>query len=210
MCLQSACIKGCIVTLVAIVALFFTVYFQTFPKIACQRGCIVTLVAYVRLFPTVYHQMSSQTTCLRRCKVTLVAFVCFFSIVYFQMSPQITCWRGCKVTLVAFFWLFSTVRFQMCPQIACPRECIVALAAFVLTFLRCVFSNESSNGLPQIFQTSPQIIYLRKGIFTLVAMTFLSTVEYYVYLQIACMKRSIVTLTAIVMLFFCCVFANQR
>ena len=77
-------------------------------------------------------------------------------------------------------------------------------------FFCCMFSNESSNGLPQIFQTSPQIIYLRKGTFTLVAMTFLSTVEYYVYLQIACMKRSIVTLTAIVMLFFCCVFANQR
>ena len=98
----------------------------------------------------------------------------------------------------------------MCPQIACPRECIVALAAFVLTFLRCVFSNESSNGLPQIFQTSPQIIYLRKGIFTLVAMTIFSTVEYYVYLQIACMKRSMVTLAAIVMLFFCCVFAKRR
>ena len=128
----------------------------------------------------------------------------------FSNKPPTTCWRGCKVTLVIFFWLFSIVRFPMCPQIACPRECIVALAAFVLTFLRCVFSNESSNGLPQIFQTSPQIIYLRKGIFALVAMTLLSTVEYYVYLQIACMKRSIVTLTTIVMLFFCFVFANQR
>ena len=125
----------------------------------------------------------------------------------------------------------------MCPQIACPRECIVALAAFVLTFLCCMFSNESSNGLPQIFQTSPQIINLRRGkvtlvafillfptvcfqvslqctcvrrsLVTLVAMPFLSTV----YLQIACMKRSIVTLAAIgyiAMLFFCCVFAKQR
>ena len=80
------------------------------------------------------------------------------------------CLRICKVTLVAFVWLFSTVRFQMCPQISCMRRGIVALVAFVwffsavplkllhkrmqihigfifLTFLHCVISNASSNGL---------------------------------------------------------------
>ena len=124
------------------------------------------LVTFVWLFSTVRFQMCPQIACPRKCIIALAAFVCLFSIVYFQMSPQITCWRGCKVTLVAFFWLFSTLGFQMCPQIACPRECIVALAAFVLTFLRCVFSNESSNDLPRIIQTSPQVKRLRKGILT--------------------------------------------
>ena len=61
------------------------------------------------------------------------------------MSHQLTCCRGCIITLVAFFWLFSTVCFQMCPQMACLRRCIVALVAF----LHHVFSNESSNHLPE-------------------------------------------------------------
>ena len=90
----------------------------------------------------------------------------------------------------------------MFPQIACPRECIVALAAFVLTFLRSASSNESLNVLPQIFQTSPQILYLRKGIFTLVAFVLLfSTVCFQMFPQIVCSKGVIITLVAFVWLF---------
>ena len=104
------------------------------PQMACLRRCIVTLVAFVWLFSTVRFQMSPQISCLRRCIVALVAFVWLFSSVRFQMSPQITCLRRRIVTLVSFVWLFSTVRFQMCPQIACVHIHIIAMVAFVWFF----------------------------------------------------------------------------
>ena len=53
MCLQSACIRGCIVTLVAFVRLFFSVRFQMCSQITCMRRGIVTLVAFVWHFSTV-------------------------------------------------------------------------------------------------------------------------------------------------------------
>ena len=48
------------------------------PQIAFIRGCIVTLVAFVWLFSTVYFQMFPQIACPRRGIVSLVAFVWFF------------------------------------------------------------------------------------------------------------------------------------
>ena len=45
-----ACLRWCVVTLVAFVWLFSSVCFQVSPQIICQRGCIVTLFAFVWLF----------------------------------------------------------------------------------------------------------------------------------------------------------------
>ena len=91
--------------------LFSTVFFQMSSQTACTRGCKVTLIAFVWLFSTVRFQMLSQIACIRGCKITLVAFVWLFFTVRFQMCPQIPCLNRCIVTLVAFVWLFSTVRF---------------------------------------------------------------------------------------------------
>ena len=55
---------------------------------------IISLVAFVRFFPTVYFQMFSQIACLRGCIITLVAFVQPFSSVCFQMCPQNVYTRG--------------------------------------------------------------------------------------------------------------------
>ena len=141
MCLQRACIRGCIITMVAFVWLFTTVSLQMCPQMACMRRCIITQVTFVWLFSTVGFQMCPQTVCPRGCIITLVAFVWLFSTVCFQMSPQIACLNGCKVTLVAFVWLFTTVYFQMCPQMTCIRGCIYDyshIGCICLTFLHCV------------------------------------------------------------------------
>ena len=71
------------------------------------------------------------------------------STVHFQMLTQRAWIRAGKVTLVAFFWLFSTVRFQMSPQMGCLGGYIITMLAFVLTFHHCVFSNGSSDCLPE-------------------------------------------------------------
>ena len=42
-----------------------------FPQIACIRRCIIALVAYVRLFSTVCFQMCDQSTFVRRCIMSL-------------------------------------------------------------------------------------------------------------------------------------------
>ena len=78
-------------------------------QMACMRRCIVTLVAFVCLFSTVRCQMCPQIVCPRRCIVILVAFVWLYSNVWFQMCPQIVCPRWCKVTLVAFVWLYDII-----------------------------------------------------------------------------------------------------
>ena len=83
---------------------------------ACIRGCKITLVAFVWLFSTVRFQMSPQIACLRRGIVTLLAFLWLFSTVRFQMGPQIASLRRCIITQVAFVWLLSTVYLQMFPQ----------------------------------------------------------------------------------------------
>ena len=131
---QMACLRGCIITLVALVCFFSTVSF----KLLTQRAWIiagkVTLVAFVWLISTVRFQMCPQIACICWCKVTLVAHVWLFSTVCLQMCLQMACLRGCIVTLAAFVWPFSTVRFQMCPQVAFLRWGIVALVAFVWLF----------------------------------------------------------------------------
>ena len=47
MCPQCACIMGCIVTQVAFVRFFSSVYSQMYPQMACVRGGMFTLVAFV-------------------------------------------------------------------------------------------------------------------------------------------------------------------
>ena len=129
-------------------ALFSTVHFQMCLQSTCIRGCIITLVAFVGLFATVHFQMCLQMACLIRCIITLVAFVCLYSTMLLQMCPQIAWMDGCKVTLVAFVLPFSTVCLQMSPQNVCARGCKVTLVAFVWIFLHCAFSNVPSNCLP--------------------------------------------------------------
>ena len=71
--------------------------------------------------------------------VTLFAFI----YVQFQMSPPIACNRRCIVTLVAFMWFFA---------ILCVFKCILKetqAKSHQLHQLDCVFSNVSSNGLPE-------------------------------------------------------------
>ena len=77
------------------------------PQIACLRGCIITMVAFVWLYSTMNFQVSPQIACLRGCVITLVAFVWLFTKMCFQMSLQTSNIRWCKVTLIAFFWLLS-------------------------------------------------------------------------------------------------------
>ena len=76
-----------------------------YPQITCMRGCKITLVAFVWLFFIVRFQMCPQNVCPRRCIVTLIAFVQLFTTVRFQMCPQIAFLRRGIVTLVTFVWL---------------------------------------------------------------------------------------------------------
>ena len=131
---QLACLRGCVVTLVAFVFLFSTVRFQMHPQIACPGRCKVTLVAFFRLFPTVYFQMRPQITCRRRCKIALVASVRLFSIMQFQMCLQRCCpgWR--KFTLAALVCPFSTMHFHMLLNITKARWVVAALATLLVGF----------------------------------------------------------------------------
>ena len=105
MCLQTACQRGCIVTLVTLVWLFSTVYFQMCLQGACIEGCIVTLVAFVWLFSTVCLQMHSQIAWIGWCIVTQFAFISNFSTVWFHVCLQMVCMICCKTTVAAFVWL---------------------------------------------------------------------------------------------------------
>ena len=114
------------------------------PQIAFLWGCIITLVAFVWLFSTVYFEMSPQSTWIRVCIFALHAFVWFFSTVCFQMCPQAVCPRWCKVALVTFVRLFPIVCFQMSPQMVCPRRCKVTLVAFVWFHIWSPHNNDTS------------------------------------------------------------------
>ena len=127
---------SCKITLVAFVSLFTTMYFQMSPQIACLRGCIVALVAFF-YFPhwvlkcllelhsrigciclTFLHCVFSNVSSNRLHKRIHSRIGCIFFIfptAGFQMTPQCTRLRACIVTLVAFVCLFSTVYFQMFP-----------------------------------------------------------------------------------------------
>ena len=54
MCLQKTSPRGCMVTLIAFVWLFFTLCFWRSPYIAWVRGCIVTMVTLIWFFSAVY------------------------------------------------------------------------------------------------------------------------------------------------------------
>ena len=69
MCLQRACIRGCKVTLVALVWLFSTVRFQMCPQMLCIGRCIVTLVAFIYNKPNFIHQ-SRQISTMIDCQKT--------------------------------------------------------------------------------------------------------------------------------------------
>ena len=94
--------------------------------------CIVTLVAFVWLFLTVYFQMAPQITWLKRCIVTLVAFFLLlfprlfsfvFSICLFEkMHRHSNC--SCKIVMLAEFFLhLFPFLLQMNPQI-CLLYCV--------------------------------------------------------------------------------------
>ena len=78
--------------------------FQMCLQSNCLWGCIITQVAFLRLFSTMYFQMCLQNTCIGRCIFTLAAFVLLFFIVCFQMSPQIASLRWHIVALLALVW----------------------------------------------------------------------------------------------------------
>ena len=65
--------------------LFPTVRFQMSPQSACTKGCIVTLVAFMWCFSTVCFQMCPQIFCVWSFRVTLVTLVWLLSNVHFQM-----------------------------------------------------------------------------------------------------------------------------
>ena len=89
--------------------------FQVFPQTACIKRCIVTTVALIWLYSTVHFQMLFQTACVYRGKVTMVAHIWLHSTVYFQVLFQTACvYRGI-VTMVTFIWFYFLVRFQMEP-----------------------------------------------------------------------------------------------
>ena len=92
-----------------VVWLFSIMDFQMSLQSACMRRCIIALVAFVWLFSTVHFQMCPQIACIRGCKITQVAFVWLFSTMDFQMCLQRACIRGCIITMVEFVWLFTTV-----------------------------------------------------------------------------------------------------
>ena len=130
MCPQIACIRGCIITLVAFVCLFSTVSFQMYPQFTCLSRCIITQAAFVWLFSTMYFQMCLQNTCIGRCIFTLAAFVLLFFIVCFQMSPQIASLRWHIVALIALVW-----------------HCVLVISWFIL---RPIFIEIVSSGLKML------------------------------------------------------------
>ena len=120
--------------------------FQMYSQIACLRGCIVTLVAFVWLFSTMCLNFLCCvfSNCLPERIYNHIGCACFtFSTMCFQMCRQIACMRGCKTTLVALFYFSSTVSLQM----ACPGGCIITMVAFAWLFSHCVFLNVPSNCL---------------------------------------------------------------
>ena len=85
---------------------FSTVCFQMSPQIACLRGCIITLVALVWLFSSVHFQMSPQNVCPRACIITLVAlFFTFLSCLCLSLEPQHRPCLNCKVPNPTY-WTF--------------------------------------------------------------------------------------------------------
>ena len=79
------------------------------PQIACLRWCIITLVAFVSLFSSVRFQMSPHMAFLRWFIVALATFVWLFSTVAFKMSPEMAFRRSSIVIWLHFFHFFKCV-----------------------------------------------------------------------------------------------------
>ena len=129
---------------------FSPLCFQMSVQIACLTRCKDTLFTLIWFFSTVCFQMSPQMAHLSECKVTLVTFVCCFSTVRFQMSPQMSGLRGCIITWIAFarhspLWVFKCV-LKWCMYVNTKSHW---LHLFKLMYRYCVFSNESSNCMPE-------------------------------------------------------------
>ena len=106
------------------------------PQMACMRRCIVALVAFVWLFSTVCFQMLPQMACMRRCIVTLAAFMWLFSTVCFQMSPQIACMRRNIATLITFaFWFNEIVSHFFLYLHLCPFSFTQMIASNWVKFI---------------------------------------------------------------------------
>ena len=58
------------------------------PQMVCSRRSIVTFVAFVWLFSTMYFQMCFQIAFLYGCKITLVALIWLFSSVFFSYASS--------------------------------------------------------------------------------------------------------------------------
>ena len=119
MCSQSACLRGCKVTLVAFVLLLPTVCLKMSPQNVSSKRLITTLIAFVWLGKSRFHihmrnmcifkslslliwiflqcvSNVSQTWLLER-KQSHTGCICLaFTGVHFQMSPQMTCLRGIR------------------------------------------------------------------------------------------------------------------
>ena len=188
--------------------------------IACLRLCIVKLAAFVWLFSTVCFQMSPKTACLRRCIVTLAAFVCLFPLLVLEWVLKLPVWEYAKshwLHLFDFFFFFHYVFtnepsnqlfqkmhiqrlhfyflcflkrffnvFWNCLKMQSHTDC------FCLTFLQCVFSNESSNR--QVGKTNCHS--------DCICLTFLHCVFSNGWMKTGDLRRCIFTLVAFVWLFF--------
>ena len=117
MCSQSACLRGCKVTLVAFVLLLPTVCLKMSPQNVSSKRLIITLIAFVWLGKSRFHMHNmcifkslslltwifvqcvsnvSQTWLPER-KQSHTGCICLaFTGVHFQMSPQMTCLRGMR------------------------------------------------------------------------------------------------------------------
>ena len=119
---QIACLKGCIVTLIAFVWLFSTVCFQVCPQIVFPRGFIVTLVAFFWLFSFVCFYMSFTIVCLRKCIVALVALLTFFFHCVFLNGSLMIPDRMQSHTDCTHFTFCHCFFLQVSPQITLVRK----------------------------------------------------------------------------------------
>ena len=127
MCLHSAFLWGCIITMVAFVWLFSAMCFQMFPQIACPGGCILH--------------------CLRGWIVTLAGFVCFFLHCGFlnvssnHLHKRMQSHSG-----------YICLTFLHCVFSSGSANCLHKgmhnhTGCICLTFRHCVFSNVASKNL---------------------------------------------------------------
>ena len=111
MCPQTACIRGCKVTLVAFVCLFSTVRFQMSPQIACMGRCIITLIAFMWLDDIVSTFLQDFPIWILQTNGTI-----FKILLHCQCGlcfAQIVAWNWFK--FIIYFWcsIITIVHFSM-------------------------------------------------------------------------------------------------